>query len=84
MVLTQQFRFAIHYKVVRMAIPHLIGIPDFQKKKKKWAIGWFFGFLLVLTQGFRFAIHDKVVRMTILHLIGIADFQKEKPKWVIG
>jgi hypothetical protein len=57
---------------------------DFQKKKKKWAIRWFFGFLMVLTPEFHFAIHYKVVRMPIPDLIGISDFQKKKKKWATG
>jgi hypothetical protein len=57
-----------------------IGILDFQKRKKKWAIIWFFGFLMVLTHEFRFAMHYKVVRITIPHLIGISHLQKQKKK----
>jgi hypothetical protein len=77
MVLTPEFHFAIHYKVVRMTIPDLIGISDFQTKMKKWATVWFSGFLLVLTQAFRFPIHYKVGK----HLIDISHFKKKKDKW---
>jgi hypothetical protein len=30
MVLTREFRFAIHHKVVRETIPHQIGISELQ------------------------------------------------------